>query len=112
MTKPWLPVVLCVLLADLNFWYWVSTGENDADYAGIVFFAIWAAIWIVALSSRRSVAHGVAALGALGACALMVLRQTGGFDTGYIPPYAIFVVFALAGAALGRKDRKPERGPR
>lgn len=109
MTKSWLPVVLCVLLADLNFWYWVSTGENDAEYAGIAFFAIWAAIWIVGFFRRRSAARGVAALGAICACVLMVFRETGSFDAGYIPPYLIFIVSALAGAALGRRDCRRHR---
>jgi hypothetical protein len=36
----WLPVLLAVLAADVNFWYFASTGENDADYLGIGLFVI------------------------------------------------------------------------
>ena len=51
-----------MLVADLNFWYFAATGENEADYL-----------------------------------ALMVLRQTGAWDAGYIPPYAVFILAVLIG---------------
>ena len=91
----WLPVLLGILVADLNFWYWASTGENDADYLGIALFLLFGAWWLRGLLKRHSLRSGLAVLGAAAATALMILRETGAYDRGYIPPYAVFVAFAL-----------------
>ena len=95
----WLPIVLAVLLADLNFWYYASTGENHADYAGIAFFAVFGAMFLwqayAAHRSRRLLALG----GAVGALVLMVLRETGHLDFGYLPPYLVFIVFVWLGGS-------------
>lgn len=94
-TRRWLPVLLGVLVADLSFWYYASTGENDADYAGMALFAVFAAIWGWRAVSNRRIRPGLAALGALLAIGLMALRETGVLDRGYIPPYVLFLVAAL-----------------
>ncbi|MCI4340726.1 MAG: hypothetical protein L3J73_05635 [Thermoplasmata archaeon] len=91
----WLPVLLAVLVADVNFWYYASTGENDADYLGIGLFVIFGILWGRRLLQRPGARNLVAALGAILAVAAMVLRETGTFDRGYIPPYAVFVAFTL-----------------
>jgi hypothetical protein len=93
----WFPVLTAVLLADLTFWYFAATGENDADYLGLALFGLFAVYGIVALvrgSSRRGV---VSVAGALAAAALMVFRETGTWDAGYIPPYAVFILAVLIG---------------
>ena len=95
----WFPVVLGVLVADLNFWYFASTGENDAEYFGIALFAVFAAIWATAAIRRRRGRLAAASLGAMFAIAMMVLREVGTFDIGYIPPYAVFLVSALIGGS-------------
>ena len=95
----WLPVLLAVVMADLNFWYFASTGENDADYVGIGLFALFALYYLQSFVRRRELFSAVAAFGALTALGVMVLRETGIFDLGYIPPYAVFVLFVLVGGA-------------
>ena len=50
----WLPILLAVLAADVNFWYWASTGENDADYLGIALFLIFGIVWGRSLLRRSS----------------------------------------------------------
>jgi hypothetical protein len=93
----WFPALTALLVADLNFWYFASTGENGADYFGLALFGLFAAYGIVALvrgASRRGV---FAVIGALAAAALMVLRETGAWNVGYIPPYAVFVLAVLIG---------------
>ena len=101
----WLPVLLAVVTADLNFWYFASTGENDADYAGIALFALLAAYYLQSFIRRRERFSAVAAVGALAALVIMVLREMGSYDQGYILPYAVFVVFVLVGGArLPRAD--------
>ena len=98
----WLPILLAVLAADVNFWYWASTGENDADYLGIVLFLIFGIVWGRRLLQRGSPRNALAVVGAVVALAAMVLRQIGTFDRGYIPPYVLFVaVTALSGALPG-----------
>jgi hypothetical protein len=91
----WLPILLAVLVADVEFWYFASTGENDADYLGIVLFALFLAWWGRRLVARPTARGAVAVLGSIVALAMMVLRQTGTFDRGYIPPYAVFIAFTL-----------------
>ena len=93
--RRWLPVLLGVLVADLSFWYYASTGENDADYAGMALFAVFAAIWGWQAVSGRRLRSAIAAIGGILALGLMILRETGGFDRGYIPPYVLFLVAAL-----------------
>ncbi len=95
----WFPAVLCVLVADLNFWYFASTGENDAEYFGIALFAGFAAVWTAAAIRRRATRAAIAAVGASLAIAMMVLREVGTFDVGYIPPYVLFLVSALVGGS-------------
>ena len=93
----WFPILVAVLAADVNFWYWASTGENEADYLGLAVFALFALYGVVALfrgSPRRGVI-GVA--GAVAAGALMVLRQAGSYTGGYIPPYIVFILAVAIG---------------
>ena len=98
----WLPILLAVLAADVNFWYWASTGENDADYLGIAVFLIFGIVWGRSLLRKGSPRNALAVAGAFLAVAAMVLRQIGTFDRGYIPPYVLFVaVTALSGALPG-----------
>ena len=93
----WFPILVAVLAADVNFWYFASTGENDADYLGLALFALFAAYGVLALTrgARRRGVVGVA--GALAAAALMVMRETGAFDRGYILPYAVFALSVALG---------------
>jgi predicted MFS family arabinose efflux permease len=105
MTKPalesrWLPVLLAVLAADVNFWYWASTGENDADYLGMGLFLVFGIVWGRRLLKRHSPRNALAMAGAFLAIAAMALREIGTFDRGYIPPYAVFVVFTLISGLL------------
>jgi hypothetical protein len=98
----WLPILLAVLAADVNFWYWASTGENDADYLGIALFLIFGIVWGRSLIRHGTPRNALAVAGAFLAVAAMVLRQIGTFDRGYIPPYGLFVaVTALSGALPG-----------
>lgn len=99
VSSRWFPAVLCVLVADLNFWYFASTGENDAEYFGIALFAIFAGIWGTAAIRERRARLAAASLGAMFAIAMMVLREVDTFDLGYIPPYAVFLVSALIGGS-------------
>ncbi|MGH9442513.1 MAG: hypothetical protein ACRD16_09580 [Thermoanaerobaculia bacterium] len=101
LPQPWLPVIVSALLADLNFWYWASTEEHDAEYLGIALFAAFGIYWTALFLSRRRRRDAVAGFGAFAALLAMVLRQTGTFDLGYIPPYALFIVFVLLGYTLG-----------
>jgi len=97
-----LPILLAVLAADVNFWYWASTGEKDADYLGIALFLIFGIVWGRSLIRHGSPRNALAVAGAFLAVAAMVLRQIGTFDRGYIPPYVLFVaVTALSGALPG-----------
>jgi hypothetical protein len=98
----WFPIVLGILVADLNFWYFASTGENDADYAGIALFGLCAAYWLARFATARDLRLGIAALGALAALGLMVMRETGTFDLGFIPPYVVFLVFVWGAGLLRR----------
>ncbi|HEY4230471.1 MAG TPA: hypothetical protein VGO79_09885 [Thermoanaerobaculia bacterium] len=98
----WLPILLAILAADINFWYWASTGETDADYLGIAVFLIFGIVWGRSLLRKGSPRNALAVAGAFLAVAAMVLRQIGTFDRGYIPPYVLFVaVTALSGALPG-----------
>jgi hypothetical protein len=98
----WLPILLAVLAADVNFWYWASTGENDADYLGIAVFLIFGIVWGRSLLRKGTPRNALAVAGAFLAVAAMILRQIGTFDRGYIPPYVLFVaVTALSGAMPG-----------
>src|SRR5262249_47177990 len=67
----WLPILLAVLAADVNFWYWASTGENDADYLGIALFLIFGVLWARRLFQRPSPRNALAAAGAFLAAAAM-----------------------------------------
>ena len=96
----WLPALLCVLAADVSFWYFASTGEDDADYLGMALFTVFLVAWLWRLRRRPTAREAVAAAGAGLALAMMVLRQIGTFDRGYIPPYAVFLAFTLLSAAL------------
>ena len=93
----WFPILLAVLAADANFWYYASTGENEADYLGIVLFGLFALYGIVALA-RGAPRHGViAVIGALAAATLMILRETDVFSGGYIVPYVVFILAVAIG---------------
>jgi len=102
LSTRWLPVLLAVVMADLNFWYFASVGENHADWGGLVLFASFAAYYALRFARLRDRFSAVAGLGALLAATLMALREAEVFDLGYIPPYAVFIVFVLA-AGVGRR---------
>jgi hypothetical protein len=96
----WLPVLLAILAADVNFWYYASTGENDADYLGVALFLIFGILWARRLVKHASPRNALATAGAFLALAAMILREMGTFDRGYIPPYIVFVVFTLLSGLL------------
>ena len=87
----WFPILVAVLAADVNFWYWASTGENEGDYLGLALYGI------VALARGAPKRGIVAVAGSFGAGALMILRQTGGYTGGYIPPYLLFILAVAIG---------------
>ena len=93
----WFPVLTAVLVADLNFWYFAATGENEADYFGLALFGLFALYGILALIRGPSRRGTFAVIGALAAALLMVLRETGTWDAGYIPPYIVFILGVLIG---------------
>jgi hypothetical protein len=93
----WFPILLAVLAADVNFWYWASTGENEADYLGLAVFALFAFYGIVALARGAPKRGAIGVAGAFAAGALMVLRQTGSYTGGYIPPYIVFILAVAIG---------------
>jgi hypothetical protein len=95
----WLPVLLAVVVADANFWYYASTGENDADYAGIVLFAFFGVLWAARLVRRFRPRAIAAVSGAFAAVVLMALREAWTLDLGFIVPYGVFAVGALLGAS-------------
>jgi len=108
----WLPVLLAVVVADLNFWYYASTGENHADWVGIALFALFAVYYALSLARRRDRFSAVAFVGALLALVLMALREAAVFDQGYVPPYAVFIVFVLAaGAGRARSEALRSEAP-
>jgi hypothetical protein len=96
----WLPILVAVLAADVNFWYFASTGENDADYLGILVFVLFGIFWGRRLLRHPGFQGALSTLGAVLATLMMVMRQTGTFDRGYIPPYAVFVAVTLLSAAF------------
>ncbi len=108
----WLPVLLAVVVADLNFWYFASTGENHADYVGMAFFVLVGGYYVWSLIGRRALAPLVCGLGALAGLGMMGLREKGTWDPGYIPPYAVFIVFVLLGHAFGRSPARTPGGAR
>jgi hypothetical protein len=106
----WLPVVLCVVVADLNFWYWASTGENDLDYGGLLFFFVFALVWFRGFVRSRGAGDGIRGIGAVLSILLMVLRETGRWDRGYIPPYIVFIVFVLLARLVTETRRADGKG--
>ena len=102
----WLPIVLGVMVADLNFWYFASTGENDADYAGMLLFGALGLYWLYRLAGARELSCVLPALGAFVALGLMITRETGTLDLGYIPPYVIFIFSVWAGQPLGSRVKR------
>jgi hypothetical protein len=102
----WLPILVAVMMADLNFWYFASTGENHADWAGIALFALFAVYYLLSFGRRRDRFSLVALLGALVALVLMALREAEILDLGYVPPYAVFVFFVLVAGAGRRRPRE------
>ena len=103
----WIPVVLCIVVADLNFWYWASTGENDADYAGIAFFFLFALLWFRRFLRGRDNRDAIRGIAAVAALLMMVLRETGTWDRGYVPPYIVFIVFVLLAGQIRRPPAAP-----
>ena len=101
----WYPILLCVIVADLNFWFYASMGSNEADYLGIAFFVLYGLYCFQSLIARREVHCAVSGLGAILAVAMMVVRETGAFDRGYIPPYVVFILFVIIGHGLDRSSR-------
>ena len=93
----WFPILVAVLAGDVNFWYWASTGENEADYLGLAVFALFALYGTVALARGAPKRGIIGVAGAIGAAALMVLRQTGSYTGGYIPPYVLFILAVVIG---------------
>jgi len=93
----WFPILVAVLVADVNFWYFASTGENEADFLGLAVFGLFALYGVVALARGAPRRGVIAVIGALAAAALMVLRETGRWDAGYIPPYVVFILGVLIG---------------
>jgi hypothetical protein len=105
MRFPWTPILLCGVVADVNFWYFASTGENHADYAGIALFLGLAGYFVWRTIVRRSPGQVIPAIGSLAAAAMMLARETGRFDLGYIPPYAVLILFLLVAGVVMRVSR-------
>ena len=102
MRFPWIPILLVAVVADVDFWYFASTGENHADYAGLALFLGLAVYFVREAVSRRSPAPVISAIGSLAAAAMMLARETGRFDLGYIAPYAVLLLFLLVGGVVTR----------
>jgi hypothetical protein len=102
MRFPWIPILLCAVAADVNFWYFASTGENHADYAGIALFLSLAGYGVWKMITGRAAGYALCVIGSFVAAGMMVLRETGRFDLGYIPPYAVLLLFLLVGGAVAR----------
>jgi hypothetical protein len=99
-----LPVVLAVLVADVNFFLDAAISDR-ADYVGIAFFALFGLYGVQSLLSRPEVSAAFSTLGAAAGLALMLLREAEIFDKGYIPPYLVFIGFVLAGYLASRVRR-------
>jgi hypothetical protein len=102
--KWWIPVVLAIVAADINFWIFAAIG-NGGDFVGIAFFVFFGLYALQSVIARRETAMAVSCLGAALALGLMVLRETDVFDRGYIPPYLVFIGVVL----LGQLVRRPRR---
>ena len=102
MRFPWIPILLCAVVADVNFWYFASTGENHADYARIALFLSLAGYGVWKMIAGGDAGYALCVIGSLVAAGMMVLRETGRFDLGYIPPYAVLLLFLLVGGAVAR----------
>ncbi len=107
MRFAWTPILLVAVVADVNFWYFASTGENHADYAGLILFLGLAVYFAREAVSRRTPGPIISAFGSLAAAAMMLARESGRFDLGYIPPYAVLLLFLLVGGAVARDSRSP-----
>jgi len=90
------PVVLAVIVADVNFFLDAAVGDR-ADVVGVIFFVLFGIYGLQSLWTRRDPAMIVSVLGAVAATALMLLRETGVWDHGYLLPYLVFIGFVLAG---------------
>ncbi|HEX7252587.1 MAG TPA: hypothetical protein VF376_06875 [Thermoanaerobaculia bacterium] len=99
-----LPVILAVIVADVNFFLDAAISDQ-ADYVGIAFFALFGLYGVQSLLARREWSVAMSTLGAAAGLALMLLREAGIFDKGYIPPYLVFIGFVLAGYLAGRVRR-------
>jgi hypothetical protein len=99
-----LPVVLAVIVADVNFFLDAAISDQ-ADYVGISFFALFGLYGVQSLLVRREWAVAMSTLGAAAGMALMLLREADIIDKGYIPPYLVFIGFVLVGYLLGRRQR-------
>jgi hypothetical protein len=102
--KWWIPVVLAVVAADINFWIFAAIG-NAGDFVGIAFFIFFGLYALQSAIARRETAMAVWCFGAALALGLMVLRETDVFDRGYILPYLVFIGFVLLGLLLRRPRR-------
>jgi hypothetical protein len=94
-----LPVVLAVIAADVNFFLDAAISDR-ADVVGVIFFVLFGIYGLQSLRTRREPSMMISILGAAAATALMLLRETGVWDYGYIPPYLVFIGFVLSGRLL------------
>ena len=107
----WSAILLCVVVADANFWIYAAIGTNEGDFLGFGFFSLCAADALGALFSGFDLPALLSLLGSLAAAALMAARESGVFDRGYLLPYAVLLAFLLAAAILPRRDRGPDTPP-
>jgi hypothetical protein len=101
-----IPVVLAVVVADVNFFLDAAISDR-ADVVGVIFFVLFGLYGLQSLWTRRDPGMIVSVLGAAVALAMMLLRETEVWDHGYIPPYVVFIVFVLVAQAL-RGSRRAE----
>jgi len=101
-----LPVVLAVVVADVNFFLDAAISDR-ADVVGVIFFVLFGLYGLQSLRTRRDPGMLVSVLGAAVALGMMLLREADVWDRGYIPPYLVFIAFVVAGHLL-RGSRRAE----
>ncbi len=96
----WFLLILPLVMMGLNYLINNLTGSHWGDYLATAYFALYGIYCLQNFTCCREFHCAITGPGFLLAAVLMILRDTGSFDHGFVLPYLVFGLALAIGYLL------------